>query len=163
MVHRNILLSDYLFPNSTSTPRERERALRVTRISPIFDKACLSSVKSTQICSKGGGGRGSRTATLYQNTLSWKFETPIRCPGNVFISLIEWMERVFFREIEDSLLCRELNWTEVTDWSSCRNFVKKSLLLKEIFYLLILYLAQHVTFDGTEIWTCDLTIASPLS
>ena len=24
MVHRNILLSDYLFPNSTSTPRERE-------------------------------------------------------------------------------------------------------------------------------------------
>ena len=140
MVHRNILLSDYLFPNSTSTPRERELSGLLIFLQ-FLTRHVFPQSNQLKFAQKGVGGRGSRTATLYQNTLSWKFETPIRCPGNVFISLIEWMERVFFREIEASLLCRELNWTELK-WlteAAVEISSKKSLLLKEIFYLLILY------------------------
>ena len=164
MVHRNILLSDYLFPNSTSTPRERESSQGYSYFSNFWQGMSFLSQINSNLLKRGWGQGVSNRHPLSKHSFL-KIWDPHSLSRECFYFFDRVNGKGFFswnwRLI--ALPWTELNWTEVTDWSSCRNFVKKSLLLKEIFYLLILYLAQHVTFDGTEIWTCDLTIASPLS
>ena len=94
---------------STSSPSPQQRSTRSRSWSeflifpPLFDKACLFSVKSTQIWTyppneqeKQKQGVESRTATPYQNSLSWKFETPFAGQG-MFLFL--WWKSSFMTSI----------------------------------------------------------------
>ena len=126
MVHRNILLSDYLFPNSTSTPRERESSQGYSYFSNFWQGMSFLSQINSNLLKRGWGQGVSNRHPLSKHSFL-KIWDPHSLSRECFYFFDRVNGKGFFswnwRLI--ALPWTELNWTEVTDWSSCRNFVKK--------------------------------------